>query len=420
MSKFLVVLSYELKEYFKNKGFVITTLALALLASVVLFSPRFINFSGDGDQGKNGASEDIAAIAQETGGSMAIYDGQGLVDQELLGQVFLKTEWITAEDAAAVKSMVESQSVDAGFVVRSLTEYDYYVLNKNMDNSSNTQIFDAILQFLYQQDYCVKNNMDFATLRGLSQAPIQAHENILGKDMEQNFGYCYGLVVFIFFMILYYGQMLAVSVTNEKSNRAMEVLITSTSPNHLLFGKVLAGAMASLFQMGVILGSVLFSYQMNRELWGGAMSGALEGIFHIPGEVLVTFAFFGLGGYLFFAFLYGAMGALVSRTEDVSKTSSGLTMVIMLVYFGVLFQLGNVDGTLMKVLSFLPVSSYSAMFVRIAMGAVATWEVVLSFLILVASTVGIGFLGAKIYRMGTLRYGNPISFTKALRELKKQ
>ena len=140
---------------------------------------------------------------------------------------------------------------------------------------------------------------------------------------------------------------------------------------------------------------------------------------HIPAEVLLAFAFFGLSGYLFYAFLYGAMGALVSKTEDISKTVSGLMMVIMVVYFFSLMQLTNIDGTIIKVLSFLPVSSYSTMFARIAMGTVASWEIIVSFLILVASIFGAGVLGAKIYRMGTLRYGNPISLTKALKDLKK-
>lgn len=140
---------------------------------------------------------------------------------------------------------------------------------------------------------------------------------------------------------------------------------------------------------------------------------------YIPVEVILAFAFFGLGGYLFYAFLYGAMGALVSKTEDVSKSSSGLMVVIMVVYFFSLVQLSNIDGTVIKVLSFLPISSYSTMFARIAMGTVAPWEIILSFVILVASNLGAGVLGARLYRMGTLRYGNPIKLGTALKDLKK-
>ena len=145
----------------------------------------------------------------------------------------------------------------------------------------------------------------------------------------------------------------------------------------------------------------------------------LDRVLHIPPEVLLAFAFFGLGGYLFYAFLYGAMGALVSKTEDISKSISGLMVVIMLVYFFSLFQLTDIDGNIIKVLSFLPISSYSTMFARIGMGTVSAWEIVVSFLILVLSILGTGYLGAKIYRMGTLRYGNPIKIGSALKNMGK-
>ncbi len=93
-------------------------------------------------------------------------------------------------------------------------------------------------------------------------------------------------------------------------------------------------------------------------------------------------------------------------------------MIIMIVYFAVLVQLGNIDGIVMKVASWLPISSYSAMFARVAMGNVEMWEVVVSFVILAASIVGVGFLGAAIYRMGTLRYGNPIKLSNAIKAIK--
>ena len=78
----------------------------------------------------------------------------------------------------------------------------------------------------------------------------------------------------------------------------------------------------------------------------------------------------------------------------------------MIVYFFALLQLTNIEGPVIKVLSFLPISSYSTMFARIAMGTVAPWEIIVSLLILIASIFGTGVLGAKLYRMGTLRYGN--------------
>lgn len=93
--------------------------------------------------------------------------------------------------------------------------------------------------------------------------------------------------------------------------------------------------------------------------------------------------------------------------------------VIMAVYVFSLVQLTNIDGPIIKVLSYLPISSYSTMFARIAMGSVSTVEIVISFLILLASIIGAGILGAKLYRMGTLRYGNPIKLSSALKSIRQ-
>ncbi len=415
MNRFFIVLRYELKEYFTNKVFMVLTAVLAVLGAALLFLPRFVDMSDftgvqivGGDSGEEVPKEE---------GEQAVYvylDQAGVVQPEILGQMFPESDWREAADEAEVRAAVEAGEAEAGFVVTGAAEYAYYVFNKSMTDR-NTAVFGEAMKLFYRMDYCRTAGWNLEEIATMYDVPIEVTENVLNKDSGSNYWYCYVLVIIVFMLIVYYGQMIAVSVTNEKSNRAIEVLVTSTSPNSLLFGKVIAGAVGGVFQMGVVLGATLISYQVNREQWGGM----LDMFLHIPSEVLLAFAFFGLGGYLFYAFLYGAMGALVSKTEDISKSVSGLMVVIMAVYFFSLVQLTNVDGQVIRILSFLPVSSYSTMFARIAMGTVAPWEIIVSFLILAVSILGTGILGAKIYRMGTLRYGNPIKITSALKDLKK-
>lgn len=422
MRKFGIVLKYELKEYFTNKSFMIITLLLALAGSVVLFLPRFVDLSdftgiqvtGAEKPGKEDVQKDLYLYLDEA----------GIVQEDVLSALFPEVEWQAAKSKEELVASVgreeqavsaENPAAKAGFVITGETEYEYYVYNKSMSDS-NTYLFDEVMRRLYRINYSARQGWNLEEIQAMYNVPVTVSEQVLNKDTGENFWYCYFLVVIVFMLIVMYGQMIAVSVTNEKSNRAIEVLVTSTTPNSLLFGKVIAGAIGGLFQAGLILGAALLSYKANRELWGGQ----LDMILYVPVNVLVTFAVFGLGGYLFYAFLYGAMGALVSKTEDVSKSSSGLMIVVMIVYFFSLLQLENVEGPIIKVLSFLPVSSYSTMFARIAMGTVAPWEIILSFVILAASIFGAGALGAKIYRMGTLRYGNPIKLTAALKELGKE
>lgn len=416
MNKFSVVLGYELKQYFKDKGYLAITFIIAIVGAVALFLPRFIDLSGF-----TGVDKEGKVIEAEEGSNVtdpmnfAIYDKNGIIVKDILDACYPDSTITKANSEEEVKELVESEEVEAGFVIDSYNKYDYYVYNKGVFDA-NKELFNSALRAMNRYSYAATKGIDYAELEMVVNLPVEANDIVLGKDNEDNYWYSYMLVIFVFMLIIMYGQMIAVSVTNEKSNRSIEVLVTSTSPNSLLFGKVIAGAIAGLFQAGFILGAILISYGANRAVWGNV----LDMILNIPVNVLVAFAAFGLGGFLFYAFLYGAMGALVSKTEDVSKSSGGLMMIIMIVYFISLAQLTNVDGPIMKVLSFLPVSSYSAMFVRIAMGTVSMAEIIISFVILVISIFVAGIIGAKIYRMGTLRYGNPIKLTTALKDIRKK
>lgn len=415
MKRFLTVYEFELKSYMKNKSFVITTIVLAVLLFGAMFLPRVFDMSDmlgiestkTEDSKKDTNKEDVTKLG--------LVDEEGLfADLSTLEQAFGDNVNIVKLDSVKkLEKAVKKDEITAGFDVKDDLHYEYYVLNREMFDE-NQAVFEEVLSMVHQQRFCEEQGIDYASFMAEYNAPVDCTEQILGKDAEDNYWYCYALVIVIFMMIILYGVMVATSVTVEKSNRSIEVLVTSVDAKYLLFGKVFAGATAAILQLGLILAAVLGGYAINHTFWGDALDMVLD----IPGEVLAAFAVFGIGGFLFYAFLYGAMGALVSKTEDINKTAGTLQMVIMIVYFAVLFQLQNPDGIVMKVCSFLPFSSYSAMFVRIGMGTVAMWEIVISAVILFVSIFGVGWLAAKIYRMGTLRYGNPIKLSTALKNIK--
>ena len=413
MKKFGVIFQYELMNYIKNKSYVITTVIIALVAGIIMFVPNFIDIGSVTGENKNDVSDENSGADSDS--TILVYDKSGMVTDISFIQNFYHDDAIKkASGENELVDKVKADEVSAGFVVNSLTDYDYYVYNQSMTDD-NQVVFTQVMTVLNQMVYCQKNGIDYDSLTQAFNPQIDCHENILGKDMGSNYWYCYGLVMIIFMIIIMYGSMVATSVTQEKSNRTMEVLVTSVDTNLLFFAKVLAGAVAALIQSAVMLGTVLISYKINQDKWGGMLNMVLD----IPANVLVVFALFGIGGFLFYTFIYGAMGALVSKTEDINKSAGGVQMVIMIVYFITLASLTDVDGIMIKVTSFLPVSSYSAMFARVAMGSVNTWEIVVSFIILVASIVVVGIIGAKIYRMGTLRYGNPIKLSNAFKSIKE-
>lgn len=421
MKKFAVILKYELKEYISSKGFITFTLLLAIIGAILLCLPRFFDlskFTGVQTNSQNTENDVLQDDSSETVDSnikYALYDPKGIADIQLLSQYFDGAQFIKTNSGDEIEALVNDHTVDAGFLIVSDTEYEYYIYNNSIYNKDQAT-FDEAMKMMSRIRYCQQHGLDINEITQMYEPQINVKEHIINKDSQQSYGYCYALVIIVFMLIMFYGQMIAVSVTTEKSNRAIEVLVTSTTPNSLLFGKVIAGAIAGIMQSGIILSSILISYQFNRQQWGGM----LDMVLNIPSNVLIVFAIFGTLGYLFYAFLFGAMGALVSKVEDVSKSVSGLTMIIMLIYFFSLFQLTNADGIIIKILSYLPFSSYTTMFMRVAMGSVSIWEIVLSFIILIVSVIGAGMLGAAIYRMGTLRYGNPIKLSAAVKSLRRQ
>lgn len=410
MKQFKTILKFELDNYFKSKSFIISTILICLIAAAIMFIPRITDaIKGGSDKESN------EEVNPDDMRKLALFDAGDYVDMETLQGFFGKdVEFVICTSKDEVKEKVENESAEAGFAVNSLTDFDYFVFNKSMMDS-DSEVFSEYMGMMVKMDYCERNNLDIEEFMSIEYMPINVNEEILGKDSASNYWYCYILVIIIFMLIIMYGTTIASGITNEKSNRSIEILVTSTSSTAVLFGKVFAGAIASVFQVGVVALGLLGSYQVNKEYWGDGISMFLD----IPGEVLVTFAVFGIGGFLVYAFLYGALGALVSKIEDLNKSAGTAQMIVTIVYIVVLIQLQNTDGIIMKVCSFLPISSYSAMFARVAMGSVALWEVVLSAVILYGSVVLMGFVGGKIFRASTLRYGNPIKLSKALKGLKK-
>ena len=121
-------------------------------------------------------------------------------------------------------------------------------------------------------------------------------------------------------------------------------------------------------------------------------------------------------------FLYGALGSLANRSEDVNTLVMPVTFLFIIAFFVVMYSMasGSVDTPLITVCSFIPFTSPMAMFIRIAMGTVAGWEIALSVAILVLTTIAVGYLSAAIYRIGVLLYGKPPKLSEVFRMLRRE
>lgn len=414
------VISFELNSYFKNKGYTLVTVLMTLLLVVGICIPTIMDSLGFNDK-ENSKDNNPVAGEENPGGEdtrevLLIYDPSGIISNlEYIETTYATYKWKVVSSKEEMDTMIKENQAEAGYQVDSAASYTYVVNNTSMYDSKSS-LFQNILSYFLRYNYMVEHNIDVAEFEQIYSAPIEMNENILGKDSVGSYWYTYVLVFLIYLLIMIYGQMIAVSVTTEKSNRAIEVLITSTKPNALIFGKVFAGAIASFLQVAVVLGAGVITYRFNREAW----DGALDGVLNIPVEVLATFFVFLVFGFLFYSFLYGALGALVSKTEDISKAVGPVMFIFMAGFFIAMYGLQDSDSMLVKVCSFIPFTSCYTMIIRVAMGTVNIVEIIISVVILIASCFVTGMLGAKVYRMATLHYGNPIKLTTILMKLRKK
>ena len=398
MKQFGKILKFELKSYFKNKAFVGITIFLVLLIAAVMFFPRISAlFKSDNT---TDATDEMSIMLIKTEDS---------TQKEILKATFENAfanydVRITDDSVDVIKDKITSGEAECAFVMTGATEYTYYVENLTMYDS-NSVMADEVLQQVYQMNAMINGGMTADKAGEVMNIQINGTVESLGKDQMQNFFYTYIMIFALYMVILLYGQMVAMNVATEKSSRAMEVLITSAKPISMMFGKVIASCIAGLVQLGAIFGSALLFYNVNKSHWGDNM--IIDSIFNIPPELFAFMLVFFLLGFLIFAFLFGAIASTVSKLEDINTAVQPITFLFIFGFMVVIFSMtsGSVDNVLMKVCSYIPFTSPMAMFTRIAMSTVPWYEVAISIIILIGSTIGIGILSAKIYRVGVLMYG---------------
>ena len=293
----------------------------------------------------------------------------------------------------------------------------YYVKNLSITDV-NTDIVDEVLQNNYRVNSMIQNGISSDQASQIISTQIDHDIESFDKDQSQNFIYTYIIVVMLFMVIMIYGQMVASTVAIEKGSRTMELLITSVRPTAMMFGKVIASCVAGFFQLMCVFGSSILLFNINKQDW--ADNPLICSIFDMPIKLLLYMLLFFVLGFFIYAFLYGAIGSTVSRIEDINTVTMPITLISIFAFYSVIFAIstGNTNGLLIKVCSYIPFTSPTAMFTRIAMNTVPWYEISISIFILIVSVFGIGILSAKIYKVGVFLYGTTPKIGSVLKSIK--
>lgn len=409
MKQFGIIFKFELLELMKTKAYKITTIIFLLVAVVGLslpsIFPSMLESSNTGDANQ---------FTDE--GTFAILDENNILGEEDTFQlIFPNVEMKKVESIKEIETLISDEKVDAGFYLKDELTFEYYVLNSDVYDVKPS-VFSQLLTLNYQNKKMVDLGLNQEEAASVLSAQASYETQLLGTDGSNNLAYTFILIMVIYMVVILYGNSIATTVASEKGNRTMELLVTSAKPTALIFGKVLAGCLAAIIQVGLLIAVAKTTYSLNAEAWGGM----LDMVFNIPMDVLGAFAAFGILGFIFYSFIFGALGALVSKSEDVNSSSTPITIVFIAVYFVVYIGVLDPSSTIFTIASYIPFSSPMAMFSRMAMVDVPMIEVMISLAILVASTILVGFGASKIYRRATLMYGNQIKITHAFKWLTKK
>ncbi len=399
MKQFGKILKFELMGYLKNKMFVGITIFLVAAIAVAMFIPNIVALFESEDTAEDPSSRPIMLIHAEDEKLSSLvrqYFSAAFTDYNV------KKVSGSIED---IKEAITSGDAECAFVMNSPSSYTYYVDNLSMYDM-NTQTASTVLQEVYRITAMAQNGMSMGEIVDIMSVQIEGETMTLGKDQMENFFYTYIMIFALYMVILLYGQMVATNVATEKSSRAMELLVTSAKPTSMMFGKVLASCIAGFSQLVLVFGSAILFYNINEE---NLQNPLITSIFNIPLELFAYMIVFFILGFLIYAFMFGAVGSTASKLEDINTSVMPITFLFIIAFMVVMMSMtsGSVDNTAMIVSSYIPFTSPMAMFTRICMSTVAWYEIAISIAILIGSTIGIGIIAAKIYRMGVLLYGTP-------------
>ncbi len=252
-----------------------------------------------------------------------------------------------------------------------------------------------------------------------------------------------GLAMLVYMFIIFFGGQVMQGVSEEKTNRIIEVIVSSVKPFQLMMGKIIGVSLVALtqFVMWILLTGALylgFSAYMglsNPDLLsqGTVMAQEItanditnnEGVQNILqivhsidfGTIICCFLAFFILGYLLYATLYAAVGSLVDNNTDSQQFTLPITVPLIVAIITSFYIVNNPDGNLSVWLSMIPFTSPISMMVRIPFG-VPIWQIVLSIVLLAGTFVLMTWIAAKIYRTGILMYGKKLSYKEIFKWLK--
>lgn len=433
MNNLGIVINREYRERVAKKSFIVTTLLMPLLMLALCVAPGL-----------------IMALGEQSEADVLVIDNSGRIAQNLSSDEetrFILTD-ITVDSAMRRDDVNAVLVIPAQIIDKKNATIDLYnngASSMSLESKITGQI-NKTVEDIRLKSYNIEN-LDKILDEVKSDVKLQTtrydREEQESTSTELSFGLGIMLTFVLYMFLLIYGQMVLTSIVEEKSNRVLELVVSSVKPAQMMLGKILGVALVAVTQIVIwaIVMSALVAFVVPAVLPAEMMSditavnagnlnavsdpdsigvikaaAALTNMGYMM-NIMVTLALFLIGGFLFYAAIYAAIGSAVDNIQDASQLTSVVVMPVILGLILAMQAANAPESSLAFWMSMIPLTSPMVMMARIPFG-IPGWEVALSLVILAVSTLAVIWAAGKIYRVGIFMYGKKPTVKELIRWVK--
>ena len=427
MNKILIIIQREFLKRVRTKSFIILTITMPFIMAALVFVPLWLSSIENDEQQKVAVIDPtgVYAKALKTSKSFA-FSAQPVITEEMRSEDS-PFDAVVAISGNLVKNDGKVTIYSHKEIPGNLLDYIQSKLNETVQKQKLEATGIAGLDKIIDN---VQRDVKMNTVKWSEEGDEQASSTYVAIIV----GGIFTLLIYIF--VITYGGMVMQSVIEEKTNRIVELLVSSVKPFQLMMGKIIGVMLVGIAQMalwGVMLSiimtvaSVVFGISQAPSMAAGQpMSPSmmsmsqdtqelLTAIVNLPyAEIGLMFIIMFVGGYLLYSSFFAATGASINEQEDANQFVVPITMITLFGLYAAMYSIENTDGPLAFWASLFPLTSPIVMMIRIPFG-VPLWQELLSIALLYASAFLMIRIGGKIYRVGILMYGKKPSIKEIIK-----
>ncbi|MCS6809172.1 MAG: ABC transporter permease [Bacteroidota bacterium] len=413
--KLLAVARWEFLEKARTKAFIISLLATPMLTLAFVLLPSLLALQGD-DTTKKFAFYDETMSLREPVQALLNQKYRLSNGQPNFDLVPIDPRTTSRESFLQAYSPRVFNGDFTGLCIIPANVQEKRTIEYRSDNVGNVRDIRALesaVEKALAQQAALRYGIDTTVLRRLLE-PIETMSLKITPSGDTNesgflqvFGIAYASVLILFILIVGTGQLLVRGLVEEKSNRIMEILLSSCSPVELMLGKLLG-----LSGLGIVQALSWIAFGLGVALYFNVSLSS-------PGNIALMVLFM-LFGYLLYASLLLGLGSLTTTDQEAQQVTSYVSFLLLIPFVLITVIMQNPSSALAKIFSFIPFTAPTVMVMRISIQMPTTPEIIGSLALLLLSAVLITYFAARIFRVAVLVYGKRPTLPEILAFLKEQ